>query len=537
MKNTDKILGAALAGLLLIGCNDLDTMPNGDIVTQYQKDEALARDPATVRANVTGIATMFSVLNNVFGGDVHTDFGYPSVMLYLDSRGADMPSFNLGYNWYASSQDFSDISVTSRPTRLIWGTMYNQIYSVNLVTKNISEDTADPTLQFYLANALTFRAFDYFVLAQLYQFSYAGNEEKPCVPIITEANQDDAAAVGCPRSTVYDVYARILSDLNKAISLFESSGMARPDKRYADVNVAHGLRARVHLVMNSWAEAADDAAYVIENSDAYPYTLDEVSAPAFSNIADHSWLWGILISEQDEVTTSGIVNFPSHMGSLNYGYASVGAWRMINIRLYNMIPDTDVRKGWWLDEDGYSPNLLKTYNSPNLDASLTALDYVKMLGCPSYTQVKFAPYKNELYTDMNACDVPLMRIEEMYLILAEAKAMSGDPGAASQLLQSFVSIYRNPAYVFSSADAGEVQQEVWTQRRIELWGEGMSYYDILRLNKGVDRRGGGFPAEWVYNVSAGDQALIYRIPQAEEQANPLLGGNNPVATKPTPVNE
>lgn len=202
-----------------------------------------------------------------------------------------------------------------------------------------------------------------------------------------------------------------------------------------------------------------------------------------------------------------------------------------------MIPDTDVRKGWWLDEDGYSPNLLKTYNSPNLDASLTALDYVKMLGCPSYTQVKFAPYKNELYTDMNACDVPLMRIEEMYLILAEAKAMSGDPGAASQLLQSFVSIYRNPAYVFSSADAGEVQQEVWTQRRIELWGEGMSYYDILRLNKGVDRRGGGFPAEWVYNVSAGDQALIYRIPQAEEQANPLLGGNNPVATKPTPVNE
>lgn len=33
-------------------------------------------------------------------------------------------------------------------------------------------------------------------------------------------------------------------------------------------------------------------------------------------------MWGIIISETDRVVTSGIVNWISHMGSFNYGYAN-----------------------------------------------------------------------------------------------------------------------------------------------------------------------------------------------------------------------
>ena len=40
------------------------------------------------------------------------------------------------------------------------------------------------------------------------------------------------------------------------------------------------------------------------------------------------------------------------MGSLNYGYASVGGWRRISPKLYNEIPASDVRKGWFLNGEG-----------------------------------------------------------------------------------------------------------------------------------------------------------------------------------------
>ena len=125
----------------------------------------------------------------------------------------------------------------------------------------------------------------------------------------------------------------------------------------------------------------------------------------------------------------------------------------------------------------------------------------------------------------------------MYLILAEAQAMGGNPATGAATLQNFVNTYRDPSYVCNASSAAAVQDEVWMQRRVELWGEGLSYFDLMRLNKGIDRRGAGFPAAYVFNIPAGDGTLIYRIPQSEEQANPLISAedNNPVCSIPTPV--
>jgi len=131
-----------------------------------------------------------------------------------------------------------------------------------------------------------------------------------------------------------------------------------------------------------------------------------------------------------------------------------------------------------------------------------------------------------------------MRIEEMHLILAEATAMAGDPAGGKALLETFVQTYRNPAYVTTAATAEEVQNAVWNQRRIELWGEGLSYWDLLRLKKNIDRRGAGFEAAYVYNIAPEDPILIFMIPQSETEANPLIDGdkdNNPIPTIPTPV--
>ncbi|MDE5649486.1 MAG: RagB/SusD family nutrient uptake outer membrane protein, partial [Duncaniella sp.] len=130
---------------------------------------------------------------------------------------------------------------------------------------------------------------------------------------------------------------------------------------------------------------------------------------------------------------------------------------------------------------------------------------------------------------------PLMRVEEMYLIAAEALGMGGDPAGASALLRQFVSTYRDQNYSFNTGSAQELQEEVWRQRRIELWGEGMAYYDIMRLNKGVDRRGAGFQPSYVYNIPAGDPIFLFQIPQTEVEGNKALGANNPTTTRPTPV--
>ena len=78
-----------------------------------------------------------------------------------------------------------------------------------------------------------------------------------------------------------------------------------------------------------------------------------------------------------------------------------------------------------------------------------------------------------------------MRVEEMYLIKAEGEAMSGATAAAKQTLNNFVRTYRDPAYASLATDAKGIQDEIWMQRRVELWGEGLSYFDIMRLRKNL----------------------------------------------------
>ena len=47
-----------------------------------------------------------------------------------------------------------------------------------------------------------------------------------------------------------------------------------------------------------------------------------VGKPTFWSVDEVNWMWGIIVSETDDVVDTGICNWPSHMGSLNYGYAN-----------------------------------------------------------------------------------------------------------------------------------------------------------------------------------------------------------------------
>lgn len=533
MNTIYKLLPAAAMLAFMGSCNDLDTQPMAGYVTSDQKADVIAQDPAMAEASVNALPFMTKQYCGVFKNTSYqNDFGWPSSMLFLDSRTADMPSTTSGYNWFNTGLDYSDKNATAASTRYHWSTNYNMIYSCNSVIKGIDINTTSTELKYYLAQALGYRAWAYFNLAQLYQFTYVGNEDKPCVPLITDENSDKAATDGAPRATVAEVYELINSDLDKAIEFLKESGHIAPadrlGKQFMTAATATGIRARVKLVQNKWSEAAADAQYVIQNSGATPYTIAEVSKPSFWDASDHSWIFAICI-ESGEV--GNLHCWPGHFVTFyEGGYPAVGVYRKINKKLFENISPTDVRKGWWCDETGYTPNV---------DAAHANIlyGYFDSKEEAAYVNVKFDTYQSMFSGMCYLNDLPLMRIEEMILTLAEAQAMSGDTGSALNTLNNFIQTYRDPNYNFSSTSATDIQDEIWNQRRVELWGEGIAYFDLLRLKKPMDRVGGGFEPSVCFNIPAGDPLLIYLIPQAEMQSNPGLTTNNPEGATPTPVVE
>ena len=200
-------------------------------------------------------------------------------------------------------------------------------------------------------------------------------------------------------------------------------------------------------------------------------------------------------------------------------------WKIINSNLFARISSNDVRRTWWIDEDGNSNAVNYT------NASSDAVAYLEGIGAPTYAVTKFAPYQNTLQQSNNAADIPLIRIEEMYLILAEAQGLGGDIASGKATLEKFVNDFRwtgRVPYACTASSPEDFLDEVWFQRRVELWGEGMSYFDVLRLNKDVDRRNSNWETssnrvtQYAYYVPAGSAVMLSQIPQSELEGNPAL---------------
>ena len=77
---------------------------------------------------------------------------------------------------------------------------------------------------------------------------------------------------------------------------------------------------------------------------------------------------------------------------------------------------------------------------------------VEYFGLEPYVNTKFGAYQSVFGNTTNASDWPLMRVEEMYLIKAEAEAMSGNLAAGKSTLENFVQAYRCLLYTSDAAD-------------------------------------------------------------------------------------
>ena len=339
----------------------------------------------------------------------------------------------------------------------------------------------DADLKAYRGQSYVYRAFAHAYLAQMFQQTYVGNEEAPGVPIVlTPAEAEDAYAGRAPLS---QVYAQVEKDFKKGMELL--AGWQRPNKTMIDEQVAAGLYSRVCLVTNNWDDAITYARKAHEGYSVYSST-ELLADNAFNNINAKEWMWGADITAE---TTTMFASFFSFICSYDAGYGGeVGQYRMIDAKLYNSMSPNDVRR--------------LQFKVAGSGVQYTSQEN----GFADYTNLKFKKVDNW------EADYVYMRVSEMILNEAEALAHKGDNAGAAQVLKELMS-QRDPSWNMASVTVDDVYQ----QRRLELWGEGFSLFDHLRLKKGIDRayEGSNHDKSVQYTIDAGSWYFLYQIPLRE----------------------
>ena len=520
-----KISTMVLGGLMLASCSDIDEqIYSGGAFSKEQSQDIVNAIPTRVEATFNG---MFTFMGNPaqnygtrFSSARADDFGFIMMALSQDFEGADMIGADNGYNWFSAACEYSSRTPSYANPYIRYVTPYTLIGMVKDILATIPEDTEDASLINMKAQAKTLRAYSYLSLAPYFQGSYETSKDKPCVPVLS----DSVDVTNNPRATVEQVYNVIVDDLTWAIDHLDET---RSSKAYVNANVAYGLRARAYLAMGKGAEAAADAEKAMQGYE--PASIAEVSVPTFCDMEEHNWIWAIDITD-DQANYFGYGTAPSWLSAFcgdGYG-AACGTTAMINKLLWDKIPATDVRKGWWIDENLHSPNWADlTWGTAKGDeiANLV-LDDGSKVELPPYTNIKFG-MKSGVGSTLNNNDWPLMRVEEMILIQAEGYAISGNEAKAKEILTNFVKTYRDPSYTIPSGRT--LRDEIWFQRRVELWGEGFAVSDARRLNKPIVRFHGpnttNYADAFQFNIAADDGWLNMRFPQSEKDNNQAIVDN------------
>ena len=520
-----KISTMVLGGLMLASCSDIDEqIYSGGAFSKEQSQDIVNAIPTRVEATFNGMFTFMGNPAQNYGtrfSDARADdFGFIMMALSQDFEGADMIGADNGYNWFSAACEYSSRTPSYANPYIRYVTPYTLIGMVKDILATIPEDTEDASLINMKAQAKALRAYSYLSLAPYFQGSYETSKDKPCVPVLS----DSVDVTNNPRATVEQVYNVIVEDLTWAIDHLDET---RSSKAYVNANVAYGLRARAYLAMGKGAEAAADAEKAMQGYE--PASIAEVSVPTFCDMEEHNWIWAIDITD-DQANYYGSATAPSWLSAFcgdGYG-AACGTTAMINKLLWDKIPATDVRKGWWIDENLHSPNWADlTWGTAKGDeiANLV-LDDGSKVELPPYTNIKFG-MKSGVGSTLNNNDWPLMRVEEMILIQAEGYAISGNEAKAKEILTNFVKTYRDPNYTIPSGRT--LRDEIWFQRRVELWGEGFAVSDARRLNKPIVRFHGpnttNYADAFQFNIAADDGWLNMRFPQSEKDNNSAIVDN------------
>lgn len=479
MKNILKIGFVALtATALLSGCIK-ETFP-----TSVATSDQVAANPAALESQVNGIAAYVNAIEHL--GVNHSEFGYPSMGMIRDLMGEDMATVSSGYEHFSPWIEARALSDQYAYPQQVWNYFTKFLLTANSVISAVNEAAANDVQKQYLGMAYCYRAMINLDMGRMYEYKKNAYTSAPeleglTIPIIRE-NLTEAEARNNPRVSKETLVEYILGDLSKAITFFSDkdgkSSFKRMNKTQPDLSVAYGLQARAYL----WAEEYEKARIAANNAlAAGSYkALNEAQATDTSTgfnsaTSNDSWMWCSSLVKEDDAVKSSILNFTSWISSETvFGYAAAGPYRMIDARLYSRIPNSDWRKKMWKAPEGVSIDQkfvpsTADYTSDNI---------------PEYGAIKFRPGSGNPDSEEPGAivDYPFMRMEEMMLIIAEADARQG----SSKGITEFMAL-RNPDYVCTASGVDALVDEVFFQKRIEFWGEGINFFDYKRLGKGVTR--------------------------------------------------
>ena len=89
---------------------DLDKFPEGDYISEEQKEDIINGRPNLITAEVNAMAAKLNTFGTISDDATtyHNDYGIPAVSMILESGGQDLVALVNGYNWFNTSQNYSD---------------------------------------------------------------------------------------------------------------------------------------------------------------------------------------------------------------------------------------------------------------------------------------------------------------------------------------------------------------------------------------------------------------------------------------------
>ena len=531
MNKITKISTLALAAAMAFtGCIK-ETQPTSTVTA-----DAVAQSATAVEAMVNAIPVAEALPYSVFGSGNNQgfDFGLPGIMCATDGATGDVVATsgdaNSGYNWFWFWEVGTSLNSTQSRSQFTWYCYWNFIKSCNDIISIIVEPETD-NMKAYLAYAKANRAALYLDLARGFDplennYTDVSAVKGLTVPKITETTTE-AEARNNPRLTRSEMFQFIFDDLDAAEELLTGNSHSA-GKDVPSLAVVYGLKARAYLWLggfdsSNYAQAATYARKAIEASGATIMNEAQWLDPKTGfNTPNASWLWYV---PQSPEGVTNLVNFVAWRSSeATWGYGQL-VQQGVHVNFYNRIPDTDWRKRAFISDkpdEWYEANAAISNYSVNAHGEKFS-DYFS-----PYASVKFRPMNGETldWKAGNPTSVCMMRVEEMILTEIEALAYT-DPTTAAAKLTEFM-LTRNPNYSFVSSSTEAVVAETIWQKRVELWGEGIVFYDMKRLNYGIET---GYPGT---NVATDSRMVTdgrapwwnFVIPEAETLQNPVLKTTN-----------
>lgn len=510
MKNILKISIAALSGVMLLAsCSKdyMNTTPTSSTATptifESTENAALA---------INGICKLMT--RQYLGSQGFNGEG--TVKMYTGEYPGDNCFVNLP-GWSSVINGTMHDNKTTIYNYYNWYYYYMLIGNANAIILNIDDAKgAEAERQFIKAQALSFRAYSYMMLLQIYSVRWSDSNNGSADGVVLRL---DTSTDEMPLSTMADCYKQIYDDLDEAIRLYTESGLA-PDSKdnYSpNIDMAYATYARAALNRQDYATALDKAVKAREN---HPLMSNDEYKSGF-NTPNKEWIWSCYGSADETLF------YYSYFANMAYNSSASMVRnypRCINKNVYDRIPETDIRRGMFLDPKDY------TYTKSTGVAGKELTAYARTLYPDIYSTAKvyaYMQFKVSSTTQPGVGHLNNFRSAEMYLIEAEANYFLKNEKAAQASLNTLTRDSGRDKEYNCTATGTALLDEIKLYRKIELFGEGFNWFDLKRwgdsLNRTSTEKGGNYITALAVSYSPQDRNnWTWVIPSKETDYNKLI---------------